>query len=166
MASERDPGQLVVCFFDDADTGRAAARAAAEAGARRRNIGLLSRGVGAEIETSQLGRSRGGGSEGVGAMLSLIATAITGRVMPTRHHFLDADSELTTDDIVRLGVEVDAGHAAVLVLEDRDRAERVIVRLTEIGGKAESHRITDSAVQIAGKRVRPPRSGTNRSVSR
>jgi len=58
-------------------------------------------------------------------------------------------SEQTIDDIARIGAEVAAGHAAVAVLEERPAAERLVVRLAELGGRTEVHRLTNRALQQA-----------------
>jgi hypothetical protein len=55
--------------------------------------------------------------------------------MPRRSHFFDAGSDLSTDDIARLGAELDAGQAAVAVLDGRPQTDRAIVLLTRLGGK-------------------------------
>ncbi len=56
------------------------------------------------------------------------AVTLLGGVMPPRSHFLDEGSELTTDDISRIGAGSEAGHAAVAILEERALAQRSVVR--------------------------------------
>lgn len=75
-----------------------------------------------------------------GGVLGVIAPATRGGVMPDRRHFFDMRSDVSTDDVARIGSELEAGHAAVARLERRRRAERAVVRLTELGGKTESRR--------------------------
>ena len=58
-------------------------------------------------------------------------------------------ADLTTDDVVRFGAELEAGHAAVAVLDRRSPAEQVIVSLAGLGGKAEIHRLTAGGLRLA-----------------
>ena len=73
----------------------------------------------------------------IGVVLGVIAGALRDDVMPARRDFFDTNSELTTDDVARLGAELDAGQAVVAVLERRKRAEGIVVRLTGLGGRTE-----------------------------
>jgi hypothetical protein len=82
----------------------------------------------------------------VGVVLGVIALALTGGVMPDRGHFFDSRSDLSTDDVARFGAELDAGQAAVGVLEQSPAAERAVIELTGLGGKAEVHWLTDRAL--------------------
>jgi hypothetical protein len=88
-------------------------------------------------------------ARGIARLLSVIGSALLGGVMPARSHFLDDGSELTIDDIARFGAELEAGHAAVAVLEERPVAERLVVRLAELGGRTEVHRLTNTALHRA-----------------
>lgn len=101
------------------------------------------------IEIAKLGTRTADGGTGIGAVLGTIASAISGGVMPRRGHFFDARSDLSTDDIARLGAELEAGHSAVAVLDRRERAKRAVVELVELGGKAEIHRLTSRALRQA-----------------
>lgn len=100
-----------------------------------------------------------GGGEGpdehacLGAVLGAIASALLGGVMPARAHFFDARSDLSTDDVVRFGVELDAGHAAVAALASRTRADRILVLLAGLGGKTELHRLSGRALREAASSV-------------
>jgi len=69
--------------------------------------------------------------------------------MPARDHLFDSRSDLSTDDVARIGAELEAGHAVIAVIGRRRRAERAVVGLTDLGGKTESHRITRRALQYA-----------------
>jgi hypothetical protein len=124
---------------------------------------VLSKGEHDEIDVSKLDPRCEPNSEGIGALLQVIADAIMGGVMPRRDHFFDERTDLTTDDVIRLGVELETGRAAVLVLGDQSQTAPVIVRLTELGGKAEMHLITRRALQLASSRVRPSEPGEARS---
>jgi hypothetical protein len=82
----------------------------------------------------------------IGAVLGLIASALLGGVMPARTHFFGTLSDLTTDDVVRFGAELEAGHAAVAALAPRTRADRLVVLLTGLGGKTEIHQLSVRAL--------------------
>jgi hypothetical protein len=69
--------------------------------------------------------------------------------MPARDRFFDTGSDLTTDDIVRFGVELEAGHSAVAALAARSRADRIVVLLAGLGGKTEIHHLSRRALRKA-----------------
>lgn len=150
---ERSNGKrFVIAFFETRAAGVTAARALAEppaSGGTPRAVGVLA-GAGGDPEVSTFGGGRADDLQGVARLLGVIGSALLGGVMPPRSHFLDEGSELTTDDISRIGAELEAGHAAVAILEERVLAQRSVVRLVELGGRTEVHRLTDHAVRQAG----------------
>ena len=144
---------LVIAFFDNPGAGEVVARVLAEearAVGKRGTVGMLMFNPEGRIDVARLGDRTAEGTPGVGAVLGMIAAALTGGVLPRRGRFLDVRSDLSTDDVARFGAELDAGQAAVAVLDVRPEAERVIVRLTELGGKTEAHRLTRRGLQQAG----------------
>lgn len=149
--------QLVIAFFANPAAGEVAARVLArevrEAG-RPGTVGALVLDAEGKIEAAKLGDPTSPEGSGVGAVLGVIALAIAGGVLPHRGHFFDASSDLSTDDVARIGAELDAGAAAVAVLEAGPRAERVVVRLAGLGGRTEVHQLTGRALQQAASAPR------------
>ena len=56
---------------------------------------------------------------------------------------------MSKEDLARIGGELDGGKAAVGVLAPDDEAAAVADKLKELGGKAESHTVTDEAMAHA-----------------
>ena len=56
---------------------------------------------------------------------------------------------LSDADKARLTVELNAGKAAVAVMAHSDAAAAISDQLTQLGGAAESHELTDEALQTA-----------------
>jgi hypothetical protein len=53
---------------------------------------------------------------------------------------------LSTDDLARIGGELDGGKAAVGILAEADEAAGVSAKLAELGGKPETHEVTEEAL--------------------
>lgn len=140
---------LVLAFFEPA---------AAETA-----VHLLEVGLGTDVKVCTVGQlghdSRGrviadklgplitGTTAAVGAVLGVIAQALTRGEIPDRALLLDEGSALSTDDVVRIGAELDAGAAAVAVLGDARTAESALVELTRMGGRAEIHGMTRAGLE-------------------
>jgi hypothetical protein len=142
---------LVIALFETGAQAREAMLAAtieADEESREGSIGML-----ASDDRGQPAVVAGGEPTGerprIAGVLGMIASALLGGVMPARDRFFDARSDLTTDDVVRFGAELEAGHAAVAALAHRGRADRIVVFLTELGGKTELHRLSDQALRRA-----------------
>jgi hypothetical protein len=152
MAQQGAGRELVVAFFASPAAGEVAARALgkqASARGRTGTVGLLMLDKQGKVATAKLGGRIASDGPGVGMVLGVIALALAGGVMPERGHFFDARSDLSTDDVTRFGAELDAGQAAVAVLEQSPAAERAVVELTGLGGKAETHWLTERALRQA-----------------
>jgi hypothetical protein len=142
---------LVIAFFDTRAEARGAMLAAtieASNESREGRFGMLASDDRGRPEAVGCGEHT---QPRLGAVLGVIASALLGGVMPTRNHFFDTGSDLTTDDVVRFGAELEAGHAAVAALAPRARADRILVLLAGLGGKTEIHRLSGRA----------PREGTS-----
>ena len=152
MMQPREGKQLIIAFFSNPAAGEVAARVLgkqASINGRTGTVGLLMLDNRGKIATAKLGSRTADDGPGVGTVLGMIALALTGGVMPERDHFFDAQSDLATDDVARFGAELDAGQAAVAVLEQGVGAERAVVELTGLGGKAELHQLTERALRQA-----------------
>ena len=152
MAEGRGGKQLVIAFFDDPAAGEVAARVLAKeasAEGKQGTVGMLALDEEGKVEVGRLGDRLSDDGPGIGAVLGTIALALLGGVMPRRGRFFDARSDLSTDDIVRFGAELEAGRAAVAILDRRSQADRVVVQLTRLGGKTEVHSLTSRALRQA-----------------
>lgn len=149
---QRIGGKLVIAFFANPAAVEVAARVLAkearDAG-RPAAVGALMLDTQGKIDAAKLGDPASPEGPGVGAVLGVIALVIAGGVLPSRGHFFDARSDLSTDDVARFGAELDAGAAAIAVLETGPQAERVLVRLAGLGGRTEVHSLSDRALQQA-----------------
>jgi hypothetical protein len=142
---------LVIAFFEsraEAHDAMLAAAIEANGESRRGRFGMLA--------SDDRGRPEAVGGGGhtddhprLGAVLGQISAALRGGVMPARNHFFDPRSDLTTDDVVRFGAELDAGNVAVAALAARPRADRIVVLLAGLGGKTEIHHLSGRALREA-----------------
>jgi hypothetical protein len=142
---------LVIAFFESrAEAGGAMLAAAIEANSasRQGRFGMLASDDRGRPEAVGCGENRDCHAR-LGAVLGQISAALRGGVMPARNHFFDPRSELTTDDVVRFGAELDAGNVAVAALAARPSADRIVVLLAGLGGKTEIHRLSDRALREA-----------------
>lgn len=152
MGGSTDGKRFVIAFFETRTEGVAAARALSEmtpGSVDERPVGVLSPDDAGRLDVTMVGANGADDPQGIARVLGVIGSALLGGVMPARSHLLDDASELTTDDIARIGAELEAGHAAVAVLEEPPMAERLVVRSTGLGGRTEIHRLKDAALQMA-----------------
>lgn len=113
------------------------------------SVGILLLDPAGSVDLGRLGDRRKEGAPGVGSVLGAIAAAISGSVVPKQGNFLDATSDLSTDDIARFAADLEAGEAGVAVLARPPESEEVIVQLTNLGGKTEVHHLTRAALRHA-----------------
>lgn len=151
MLGNSDAVYLVIALFKDRASGSMVARALTrrqDTALGGRHVGLLTLEPGAGVERSRLGPGTGSRGLEVGAVLCVIADAIDGGVLPRRQHFLDKDSELLTDDVARLGAELEGGGSAVALLAGVAECENAIIAFAELGGRTEVHRISVAATDM------------------
>ena len=152
MVRGRGERHLVIAFFDNAAAGAIAVRVLGKdpcCTGDTGTVGMLLIGSDGSIDLGKLGVRTTGGSAGIGAVLGVIASAISGEVVPERGGLLDADSDLSTDDVARFAADLESGEAGVAVLTRPSGSEEAIVRLTELGGKTEIHHLTRGALRRA-----------------
>ena len=152
MNPERGGRLLVIAFFDNPAAGDIAARVLDKQGhadVTGATAGVLAFDTGGGIAAGRLGPRATADGPGVGAVLGVIALAVTGRVLPRRGQLFDDRSDLSTDDVARFAAELEAGQAAVAVLGCGRAAERAVIELTGLGGKAEVHWLTGRALRQA-----------------
>jgi hypothetical protein len=146
VVARSDGSYLVIAFFETRAQAQGAMLAAAIEAAREGRFGMLASDARGRPEAVGCGEHT---HPGIRAVLDVIASALLGGVLPARNHFFDTGSDLTTDDVVRFGAEVEAGHAAVAALAARARADRIVVLLAGLGGKTEIHHLSALALREA-----------------
>jgi uncharacterized membrane protein len=105
-------------------------------------------------ETGQIKEHKLGGRStktgaGIGLVLAVVAppTLLVGLVGGgVLGHFHHQGLKLSDDDRTRIGAELAGGKAAVGVLVPAGQASAVTAKLTELGGTAEVHEVTDEAL--------------------
>jgi predicted flap endonuclease-1-like 5' DNA nuclease len=109
-------------------------------------IGVMVLDENGTIKTHKLGKRSVGKGAGIGILLAVIAPptllagAIGGGVLGAFHH---KGLGLTADDRDRIAAQLAGGKAAVGVLVGEDWAWLIKDKLTELGGTAEVHEVTE-----------------------
>ncbi len=118
-------------------------------------VGVLTKDDKGKIKTQKLGARRTAGGAvlfGLVALLtggaSVVGSAVVGGLVGSVFH---KGLGMSKEDLTRLDGELSGGKAAVGVLANNDEAAGVSAKLAELGGKAETHEVTDEAVQEATK---------------
>ena len=115
-------------------------------------IGILVKDDKGKIKTHKLGKRK----TGTGAVLFALGAALTGGALLAGAvfggivgSFFRKGLGLSKDDLARIGGELDGGKAAVCILAAPDEADAVSAKLADLGGKPESHELSDEVVQEA-----------------
>jgi uncharacterized membrane protein len=144
---------VVLAVFNDEAAADAAAQTVKDSGlARHDAIGVLVLNAKGEVKAEKVGKRSTGKGAGIGLALALLtpvglaAGVIGGGVLGALHH---KGLGLDEADRERLGAELSDGKAAVGVLAPVTEADAVSAKLTELGGAAESHTVSDEALEEA-----------------
>lgn len=152
--ARRPQKQLAFAFFDgSASAKKALASFLEDESFSKRpgcSVGLLATSQPGEVDALTLGITEGKDGPQVGAILGLIALAYSGRMTERTGPFLDTQSDLSYDDVARIGAELDSGGAAIAILADPPSVERAVVALARLGGRAEVHTLSRGALERAG----------------
>jgi hypothetical protein len=144
---------VVLAIFNNEMSADAAAAAVKESGVAKGDaIGVLVLNEKGELKADKVGKRSWGKGAGIGAVVALVtpvglaAGLIGGGLLGGLHHknlgLNDADRE-------RVRSELEGGKAAVGVLAPVSEATVVADKLTELGGTAETHPVSDEAVEEA-----------------
>jgi hypothetical protein len=150
--------QLVLAFFENEAAADAAVthvkgwdKASKEV--KLGAIGVLVKDDKGKIKTQKLGaRKTGTGAVlfGLAGLLSggmtVLGGAIFGGIAGSLFH---KGLGMSKDDLARIDGDLNGGKAAVAILANADEAAAVSAKLAELGGKPESHAVTEEAVQEA-----------------
>jgi uncharacterized membrane protein len=154
--------QLVLALFDNeaaADAAVSSLKAWDKATKEIKlgGIGVLVKDPAGKVKTQKLGGRKTVTGVVVGVIagiltggLSLLGGAIAGGIVGS---FFRQGLGITKDDLARLDGELNGGKAAVAVMADPGEAPAVSAKLAELGGKPETHEVTEAAVAQATEAV-------------
>lgn len=150
--------QLVLAFFENQAAAESAVKQLEEwdksvAGVKFDNIGILVKDDKGKVKAQMQGPRHTGVGIALGALagvltggISLIAGALLGGVFG---HFVHKGLGLSKEDLTRISGELDGGKAAVGVLVDETQVKAVTAWITDLGGKTETHAVTDEGMEQA-----------------
>ncbi len=145
--------QLVLAVFPDEPAADSAAAALKDSGiADGDAIGILALDADGKLKQDKVGARSTGKGAAIGGVIAVFTTAIMGPAVlvgmgvGALHH---KNLGLSDGDKARLTVELQSGKAAVGVMAHSDTASAIADRLTQLGGAAEQHELTDDAVKAA-----------------
>ena len=144
---------VVLAIFKDEISADAAAASLKESGmAKGDAIGVLVLNEKGELKADKVGKRSWGKGAGIGAVVALVtpvglaAGLIGGGLLGALHH---KNLGLDEADRERIRRELEGGKAAVGVLAPVSEAAVVADKLSELGGTAETHPVSDEAVEEA-----------------
>jgi len=119
-------------------------------------IGVLVTDENGQLKEHKLGARSGKKGAGIGLVLAVVAppTLLAGLVGGgILGHFHHKGLGLSAEDKERIGAELAGGKAAVGILATGDEAEAISAKLTELGGTAEVHEVTEEALEAVAAAV-------------
>jgi hypothetical protein len=144
---------VVLAIFTDEATADAAAETVKDSGlAHDDAIGVLVLDDKGEVKTEKVGKRSAGKGAGIGVALALLTPVglgvglLGGGALGALHH---KGLGLDKADRERIGTELGHGKAAVGVLAPASEATAVQAKLTQLGGAAESHTVSDDDLEEA-----------------
>ncbi len=164
--------QLVLAFFDseaaaDKAVNDLKAWDKANQDIKLGAIGVLVKDAQGKVKTHKLGSRKWGVGAILGAIaavlsggMTLVGGAVLGRLVGA---FFHSGLGMSKEDLARIDKELDNGRAAVGVLANDNEAASVSKKLSELGGKAETHAVSDEAVQQATVAVQSAPEATSTS---
>jgi len=143
---------VLALFNDEAAADTAAAQLKESGTAHGDAIGVLVLGPNGEVEAAKVGKRSVGKGAGIGLVLALLTPVglavglVGGGLLGALHH---KGLGLDQADRDRIGKELSGGKAAVGVLVPISEAAVIVTELTRLGGTAETHAVTDEALEEA-----------------
>src|SRR5271170_2339596 len=144
---------VVLAIFNDEGSADAAAVALKDSGVAKGDaMGVLVLNEKGELKADKVGKRSWGKGAGIGTVVALCtpvgltAGLIGGGLLGALHH---KNLGLDEADRERIGRELEGGKAAVGVLAPVAEVGFVADKLTELGGTAETHPVSDQAVEEA-----------------
>ena len=144
---------VVLATFNDEVSADTAAASLKESGVAKGDaIGVLVLDEHGELKADKVGKRSWGKGAGIGAVVALVtpvglaAGLISGGLLGGLHR---KNLGLKEEDRARISSDLQGGKAAVGVLAPVSEATVVAERLTGLGGSAETHHVSDEAVEEA-----------------
>ena len=144
---------VVLAIFNDEVSADAAAASLKDSGAAKGDaIGVLVLDEKGKLKAEKVGKRSWGKGAGIGAVVALVSPVglvvglIAGGLLGALHH---KNLGLDEADRDRIGSELQGGKAAVGVLAPVSEATIVADKLPDLGGTAETHSVSDEAVEEA-----------------
>jgi len=144
---------VVLAIFTDEASADMAAASLKESGITKKDaVGVLALNDKGQLKADKVGKRSMGKGVGIGAAAALVTPVglasglIGGGLAGALHH---KNLGLSKADRERIGGELQGGKAAVGVLAPVEEAAIVRDKLTELGGTAESHPVSDEALHEA-----------------
>ena len=144
---------VVIAIFNDEGSADAAATSLKDSGVAKGDaIGVLVLDENGELNADKAGKRSWGKGAGIGAVVALVtpvglaAGLIGGGLLGALHH---KNLGLSEADRERISGELEGGKAAVGVLAPVSEATIVADKLTDLGGTAETHSVSDEVVEEA-----------------
>jgi hypothetical protein len=144
---------VVLAIFKDEVSADEAAASLKESGVAKGDaIGVLVLNEKGELKADKVGKRSWGKGAGIGAVVALVTPAglaaglISGGLLGGLHH---KNLGLDEADRERIRRELEGGKAAIGVLAPVSEAPVVAAQLSELGGTAETHPVSDEAVEEA-----------------
>ena len=145
--------QLLLAVFPDELAADSAAVALKDSGITEGDaIGILALDSAGKLKQDKVGARSTGKGAAVGGVLVLLGPAalgvgvLGGAAAGALHH---KKLGLTDADKARLSAELTSGKAAVGVMAYYDTAPAIADRLEQLGGKPETHELSDEALEAA-----------------
>ncbi|WP_165546382.1 DUF1269 domain-containing protein [Kribbella soli] len=151
-----------MALFANEATADSAAQALKDSGlASKDAVGVLVLNEKGEVKTEKVGKRSTGKGAGIGVALALftpvgLAVGVVGGGLAGALHHKGLGMDKA--DRERLGSELTGGKAAVGVLAPVSEADAVSAKLTELGGTAESHTVSDDDLEEANQAATAPTS--------
>jgi uncharacterized membrane protein len=173
--------QLIVAYFDSKDQAEQAADALkgwdkASEDIKLGALAVVSKNEKGKIETTKLGARNTGKGAVIGVIsgaavglltggLSIVGGAILGTAVGAGVGALSKQGiGLTQEDMDHMQAELDAGHAALLVMADESEVADTTAELTRLGGKAQIRAVAPEAVAQAEQALSSMPSTTDTST--
>jgi hypothetical protein len=150
--------QLVLAFFDNEAAADAAVQALkswdkATADIKLGALGILVKDDKGKIKTHKLGSRKTATGAILFGLIGLLSGGMTvvgglifGAIAGSLFH---KGLGLSKEDLDRIGKDLDGGKAAVALVANAAEADAVSAKLAELGGKPETHEVTDEVVEQA-----------------
>jgi hypothetical protein len=114
-------------------------------------IGVLVKDDKGKVKSHKLGQKKSGTFAVLGALagvlsggVTVLGGAVVGGILGA---FFHKGLGLSKEDIARISSELDGGKAAVGVLAESEEVASVSAKLTELGGKPETHEVSEEALE-------------------